>query len=614
MRGKRTALFEGFTHNSLIIDEAKWRLSPYSPTVSDCRTSTRNASSWKSPCLGGQSPGVDGQGYCAEGHYGPLCELCNQTDDSTRKYFNENLARCDTCPSVQGRATLLIIIAAALLIIVGLAVLILYKMRPPEFWRDVVNSGRRAVVRAGSHALVPKLKILLALHQSLAAIPGVYNILLSPWYYEQTQPISEPANINWDVLVVPGECLKFDRFSSFHSRLVLRGTVPFGFIFILAVLKLSKPYMVRLTAPAARRVARASVPYLERAASSESPKIKKFGEAGREWATKVSRLASKDQVAKQKAKLDRSISTRLYDLVPLVLLILFSFCATVSKGVFSSWDCVKYEVSHNDPPDMRSFLRSDVSVECNRDTSEEYKQIERSAYILLAIWPVILPIMFMLALIPIRKDLMEKRNTKLVQATAFLHKEYEPQFFFWEPLNVVQRLFTIGFVQLVGSEWMRLQIGLSITIIYTIALLYFKPYKRDDIDTLAIGAQICLLGCFIGSLNIKLFAVIAATDSSNNALSNITAGVVSAIDITGFQSQRQAEMAMVFFNFLTISLFILSTIYISLTSKVPSTVRLKENSLPPEIGLQPGRNFHAFISHAWSSGQDQAAGIKRQLQ
>ena len=71
---------------------------------------------------------------------------------------------------------------------------------------------------------------------------------------------------------------------------------------------------------------------------------------------------------------------------------------------------------------------------------------------------------------------------------------------------------------------------------------------------------------------------------------------------------------MVFFNFLTISLFILSTIYISLTSKVPSTVRLKENSLPPEIGLQPGRNFHAFISHAWSSGQDQAAGIKRQLQ
>ena len=56
------------------------------------------------------------------------------------------------------------------------------------------------------------------------------------------------------------------------------------------------------------------------------------------------------------------------------------------------------------------------------------------------------------------------------------------------------------------------------------------------------------------------------------------------------------------------------TVYISLTSKAPRTVRLLHNSLPPELGLQPGHNFHLFLSHTWSSGQDQVATIKRQLQ
>ena len=117
----------------------------------------------------------------------------------------------------------------------------------------------------------------------------------------------------------------------------------------------------------------------------------------------------------------------------------------------------------------------------------------------------------------------------------------------------------------------------------------------------------------MGSLNIKMYADIAGLDSSTNTYNN-TVGDTLASDITGFRSQRQAEMAMVFFNFLTISLFILSTIYISFTNKVPHTVRLVENSLLPELGLQPFCNFHVYISHEWSSGQDQAACIKRQLQ
>ena len=406
--------------------------------------------------------------------------------------------------------------------------------------------------------------------------------------------------------------------SSFHARLLLRGIAPFALIVLAAALKVARPYAIRLTAPTIRRAARVSRPYLERASSSESPKLKKFGQS---MLTVHQRASQLGQRPADETKLTRGRAaarlTVVAELMPLVLLILFSFCATVSKAVFSSWDCVEFKVSHERDVEPRLFLRLDMSIECDngdeRYDSQEYRRIEQTAYILLAIWPVILPILFPVALIPIRNDLRQKRNTPLVRATAFLHKEYEAQYFFWEPLNIVQRLIMVGFVQLVRAEWLRLQIGLALAIIYTLALLYCKPYKRDDVDILAIGAQICLLGIFLGCLNIKLYAELAAMGVDDGSNSTATASAL-AVDVTGFESQRQAEIAMLLFNLLAVALFIASTVYISLTSKAPRTVRLLHNSLPPELGLQPGHNFHLFLSHTWSSGQDQVATIKRQLQ
>ena len=644
-----TATFKGFTAANIVLKKSRWRLSPESPETSQCKTSSREASIWKTPCLGGPSAGLEGQGYCVEGHYGPLCELCNQSESEStgkRKYFNNDLAHCIECPDPQNRAALLAVAITIVLLVVALIGFVLYKMKPPEYWREAINSGRRAVLIAGNYALMPKAKILIALHQSIAAIPDVYRVLLSPWYYEKTEAVSDPFNINWDTLVVPGSCLKLGRWSSFHSKLVLKSTVPFAVIFVAAFAKFIQPYVIRLMGPLVRRGAMFSIPYLERVKSSSSPKIKKFGEVAHGLARRASEYGSAEKLSQQEAKLARSMTTRLYDLMPLILLLLFSFVATVSNGVFASWDCVPFEVSHDIEARPRTFLRSDMAIECDLENNPEYREIYTAAWLFLIVWPVMMPVLFICSLIPIRKDLMQRRNTRLVQATEFLHKEYEPAFFWWEPVNVFQRLVMIGFVQLIKAEWLRLQIGLVITIIYTLALLYFKPCacisrsthrfglvyslpsadqmpiasssrpsdKRDDIDVLAIGAQICLLGVFLGALNIKLYADIAAMDTSASSLSNTTIGDALAGDITGFESQRQAEIALVVCNFVTLGLFVCSTIYLSANNDAPKSVRVLGSSLPAELGLQPENNFHVFLSYSWSSAQDQVAVIKRQLQ
>jgi hypothetical protein len=68
------------------------------------------------------------------------------------------------------------------------------------------------------------------------------------------------------------------------------------------------------------------------------------------------------------------------------------------------------------------------------------------------------------------------------------------------------------------------------------------------------------------------------------------------------------------FNFLVLLLFVLlATSQISRSSVLPS-VRLVSNGLVPELKREKRQRYHLFLSHVWSSGQDQMATLKRELQ
>ena len=55
---------------SLLLNPGHWRLSNTSTVISVCATVDG-----RSPCVGGAVTGDDGDGYCASGHRGALCEL-----------------------------------------------------------------------------------------------------------------------------------------------------------------------------------------------------------------------------------------------------------------------------------------------------------------------------------------------------------------------------------------------------------------------------------------------------------------------------------------------------------------------------------------------------------
>jgi len=66
--------------------------------------------------------------------------------------------------------------------------------------------------------------------------------------------------------------------------------------------------------------------------------------------------------------------------------------------------------------------------------------------------------------------------------------------------------------------------------------------------------------------------------------------------------------AFVLLNFISIAGYQFGTDFL-LTS-----VRLVATKQVPELRLSPALQYHLFLSHIWSSGQDQMATVKRELQ
>ena len=347
-------------------------------------------------------PGDAGQGYCYEGHTGPLCQLCKPLDNGTtsnssKRYFDEITAECTDCPDVQSRARTIVIISVGVVATICGFVRILSFF--PTYWLGFITRARRGWMKVGDHAIMAKLKILFALYQTVMAIPPVYGVTLSDWY----DKVMEPAmwlEIRWDNFVVPGACLP----GGFNARLWLRGTFPFALIAVIIFGRLMLPLLMR--------VAHSAIHCVVSTESIASPKLKKLGTSARFYIER----ARDDQSG-------RSCWRRTMASMPLVLFLLFCFCPTVSTGIFSAFDCIEFEV---DAATSRGFLRNDLSVECD-PSDPDYAEILPTAYFLVLLWPVCVPALFVLTLLPARRRLMEKRNTRLVRATAFIHKEYEPR-------------------------------------------------------------------------------------------------------------------------------------------------------------------------------------------
>jgi len=316
----------------------------------------------------------------------------------------------------------------------------------------------QVVVKVVSHTAVPRFKILVALYQAVIVLPDLYGIEMPSGYYHSLGWL-EALKFDWSDVVIPGSCLV----GGLKIRLLLRGLVP----------------LLLMLSPLVLSIVQHMISYCR------------------------GRVANRADLAT--ASFGKGFKAAVMRALPAVLSISFCLVQTVSTGIFSAWDCREF-VFDSASGRTKQFLREDLSVEC--DTGE-HSELKHVAYVFTAIWPIGMPLLYLLVLVPCRHELMLRISTPLTRATSFLHGEYTTQYWWWETLFVLQRLMITGFVMFLiqaQDAVRRITAGIVITMVYSVMLLHFRPYRLQDLNFLAaVGSQFALTIIMVVALFMRLF-------------------------------------------------------------------------------------------------------------
>jgi hypothetical protein len=167
---------------------------------------------------------------------------------------------------------------------------------------------------------------------------------------------------------------------------------------------------------------------------SRSPSAVK-SESGRSLSNVSSRSRAKSVDCARRKSVDSfalaykkvsKIRARFLQILPLVVLIVFVMLPSVSRTIFSAWDCVAYK---SGPTTSISYIRRDVSVECG---SEEHNEVVVVAFFLVLLWPIGMQFLFFSCLYTNRKILRTGEENAVSRALRFLTGGYKPKYFYCE--------------------------------------------------------------------------------------------------------------------------------------------------------------------------------------
>ncbi|KAL1499729.1 hypothetical protein AB1Y20_012416 [Prymnesium parvum] len=453
---------------------------------------------------------------------------------------------CVDCPEAHGRILLLAAPLAALAALAALVLCVAPRFAPRAY-RFAQQRKIRLEAGISNLALIPKLKLAVSFFQTVGFLPAVYGLGLPDYYYNWIDFV-HIFDLDWMAVLFPTACLA----GGFHDRLLIRALTPI--VLVVCVLMFGAIYHL------------------------------------------LHRRESGHRLRKNVLKL-----------LPIVLFLAFIFTPTTSFSIFSVWTCETFHVdSLREVPVTVQFLRGDLSIECDRAVPE-YRRLMDVAFLFVAIWPVGVPLLFLLVLYSGSWAIQHGQSTQIEAATGFLHREYSKAYYWWEVLFLLQRLLVVGFAQWISHPTHRFLFALSVALVYLVALLAVKPYKRADVGLMAYSSQFATVLIFFVSMFIHLFGMLEAVDEAIE-FDGLTSLVLA---FSSLDSLVVTSIAIILAFF---AAFMALTLYQMAVSNNIQLFRLTSSTQIPELSLDTNKLFHLFLSHIWSSGQDQVANIKRKLQ
>ena len=403
-------------------------------------------------------------------------------------------------------------------------------------------------------------QVFVAFYQVITIFGSTYSVRL-PRYYWDWMRYFDFLSLRWDELLgVPAGCLA----SSFSEQLLLSALAPLVLIAAMYV-------VLTLRAGCAQPADAAGSSQEGRAAKS----------------------------------LRAVLADGLLATCPFALVVTYAFVPAVSARIFKAWSCQGFG---NTPTQPIYYMREDLSIECY--TSDAHKAATNVAIVLVILWPFGVLVLNAVLLLAARRPLLSRTPNRLVKSTAFLHRDYHPECFYWELIELVRRTFLTGWVLLFDetSSFVRILVGLMVSVAMLMLVVIRQPYQHYEDHYLAVSAQFMIVISFIGAMAIKVYEDVDAS-AEQQGVYDLSATVF------GFGTSDELVNLLLSFTILMIFPFLFFTLAYNVAQEGRVlTILLRGTGKPPELTLHRGKKYHLFNSHIWSTGQDVAATIKRQLQ
>ena len=236
-------------------------------------------------------------------------------------------------------------------------------------------------------------------------------------------------------------------------------------------------------------------------------------------------------------------------------------------------------------------MRQDASVECY---TEKHESITDLALGFIVLWPVGSLVLFTSLLAACYKPLQAKSPNALTRATAFLHREYEKTWYWWEAVELARKLVLTGFVLLIPEKnaFLRLVVATLVCSCYAVVLAVVRPYKRVEDNVLAVATSLALLLLFLGTNWTTIFLGIEERYQE-----------ADPADVLGFGKLNAIVDTMIGLVVFALVVFLIGAVVAARrVAKVP-TIRLVSTKQPPELNIGTDLTWHLFLSHIWCVAQ-----------
>jgi len=133
------------------------------------------------------------------------------------------------------------------------------------------------------------------------------------------------------------------------------------------------------------------------------------------------------------------------------ILIFYLVLPGVSRSIFKARQCASY--SNDDAlGTRRSYLLADLSVKCSAAKDADFASLDAYFWSFFALWPMLVPLAFLLLLAKVRPAVRAQRLTPLAVACRFLWRDYNAGLLFWEVIDLLRRLLLTSIILFVGKR------------------------------------------------------------------------------------------------------------------------------------------------------------------